>query len=64
MGLMVGVEFKESIAKDVNSKLLEHGYLVGVVGEKVLRIVPPLIITKEDAKEFTLTLKKVLEEEI
>lgn len=64
MGLMIGVEFSESIAKNVNAKLLEHGYLVGVVGDRVLRIVPPLVITKEDAKEFTLTLKKVLEEEI
>ena len=64
MGLMIGVQFKEAIAKKVNACLLNHGYLVGVVGDSVLRIVPPLIITKEDAFEFTKTLKKILEEEI
>ena len=57
-------EFKEDIAKKVNACLLKHGYLVGVVGDRILRIVPPLIITKEDVLEFTKTLKKILEEEI
>ena len=64
MGLMIGVQFKDAIDKKVNASLLNHGYLVGVVGDSVLRIVPPLIITKEDAFEFTKTLKKILEEEI
>jgi len=64
LGLMIGVEFKESIAKAVNGKLVEHGYLVGVVGDRVLRIVPPLIITKEDVKAFTDTLKTILKEEM
>lgn len=63
-GLMIGVEFKDAIAKKVNGRLLEHGYLVGVVGDKVLRIVPPLIITEEDVDGFVNTLKKILEEEI
>ena len=64
MGLMIGIEFKNPVAKTVNGHLLEHGYLVGVVGDSVLRIVPPLIITKADVDEFVKTLKKILEEEI
>jgi len=36
----------------------DYGYLVGAVGDSVLRIVPPLIITKEDADSFVEALKK------
>jgi len=60
MGLMLGVEFKEEIAKEIGGKMLENKYLVGVVGTKVLRVVPPLILTKEDVDGFVETLKKVL----
>lgn len=59
IGLMIGVEFKEPIAKKINSTLLnEYNYLVGVIGESIFRIVPPLIITKEDADAFIEALKK------
>ncbi len=63
-GLMIGLEFKNPIAKKVNSKLFEHHYLVGAVKDSILRIVPPLIITKKDADDFVDTLKKILEEEM
>lgn len=59
MGLMIGVELKEPIAKKINSVLLnEYHYLIGVIGDSVFRIVPPLIITKEDADGFIEALKK------
>ncbi len=59
MGLMIGVEFKEPIAKKINSVLLnEYNYLVGVIGDSIFRIVPPLIITKDDADAFIEVLKK------
>ena len=59
MGLMIGVEFKEPIAKKINSVLLnEYNYLVGVIGDSIFRIVPPLIITKDDADAFIEALKK------
>jgi len=35
-------------------------YLVGAVGDSVLRIVPPLIITKEDIDGIVNTLKNIL----
>lgn len=63
-GLMVGLEFNNPIAKKVNSKLFEHHYLVGVVKDTILRIVPPLIITKNDVDEFVNTLEKILKEEM
>lgn len=59
MGLMIGVELKEPVAKKVNSVLMnEYHYLAGVIGDSTFRIVPPLIITKEDADGFIEALKK------
>ncbi len=63
-GLMIGVEFKNPIAKEVNRLLLEHAILVGTVGENTLRIVPPLIITKSDADLLVNTIHKIITEEI
>ncbi len=61
MGLMIGVEFKNPIAREVNSRLLnEQHYLVGVIGDSTFRIVPPLIITQKDADDFVEALKKSL----
>ncbi|MBQ3226076.1 MAG: aspartate aminotransferase family protein [Clostridia bacterium] len=60
MGLMIGVEFSEPIAKDVQAKLLEKKYLVGAVGTTVLRLVPPLVLSKNDVDEFITVLKECL----
>ena len=59
-GLMIGVEFKEEIAKELGAKMMEKGYLVGVIGAKVFRLVPPLIVTEKDVDEFIEALKCVL----
>ncbi len=59
-GLMIGVEFKEEIAKDLGAKMLDRGYLVGVIGTKVFRLVPPLIVTEKDVDEFIEVLKSML----
>lgn len=62
MGLMIGIELNGKNAKEINAKMLQKHYLVGAVGDSVLRVVPPLIITKKDAEEFVSALKKSLEE--
>ncbi len=59
-GLMLGVVFREEIAKEIGTKLREQGYIVGVVGTRVLRLVPPLIITKEDVDGLIQALGAVL----
>ena len=59
-GLMIGVEFKDEVAKEFGTKMLDNGYLVGVIGAKVFRLVPPLILTREDVDDFVDTLKSVL----
>ena len=47
-GLMIGVELDRPCA-DVKSKALERGVLVNVTAEKVVRLLPPLVITDADA---------------
>lgn len=59
-GLMIGIEFTEPIAKDFNNKLFERKYLLGTVGENILRILPPLIVTKDDMDGLLNILEDVL----
>lgn len=61
-GLMIGVVFHDEIAKAAGSALREKGYLVGVVGTRVLRIVPPLIVNEEEIDGFVRALDEVLQE--
>ena len=59
-GLMCGLEFSEPIAKEIGEKLRENKVLVGVVGDRVLRIVPPLIVTKSDIDYLINALKEAI----
>lgn len=59
-GLMIGIEFKDEIAKSTGAGMREKGYLVGTIGTKVFRIVPPLIVTKNDIDGFIGALGEVL----
>jgi acetylornithine/N-succinyldiaminopimelate aminotransferase len=61
-GLMIGIEFSEPIAKQVNKKLFEHKYLLGTSGENILRILPPLIVTKDDMDGLIKVVLDVLED--
>jgi acetylornithine aminotransferase len=59
-GLMIGIEFHESI-KEVRSKLLfEEKVFTGVAGTNTIRLLPPLCLSMEEAKEFINRFKKVL----
>ena len=58
-GLMVGLELTEPGAEYVD-KLREKGFLINCTADKVLRFVPPLIITKEGIDEFVKALDEIL----
>lgn len=59
-GLMIGMEFEEPI-KEIRSKLLfEEKIFTGVTGAHVIRLLPPLCLTIEQADYFLDKLKKVL----
>ena len=59
MGLMIGLELTVPGAKYVD-KLREEGFLINCTADKVLRFVPPLIITKDDIDEFVSALDEIL----
>lgn len=59
-GLMCGVELSEPIAKEIGEKLRSNKVLVGVVGDRVLRIVPPLVVTKSDIDYLINALKEAI----
>ena len=59
-GLMIGIEFEESIKK-VRSKLLfEEKVFTGVAGTNTIRLLPPLCLSMDEAKEFIVRFRKVL----
>lgn len=58
-GLIIGVALNGDISKEITSALRDKGFIVGTAGASVLRIVPPLILTKADVDDFTAALKEV-----
>ena len=59
-GLMIGIEFEESI-KEIRSKLLfEEKVFTGVAGMHTIRLLPPLCLTMDEAAEFIARFRKVL----
>ena len=58
-GLMVGLELKEAGAAYVD-KLRKAGFLINCTADKVLRFVPPLIITKDEIDMFVKALDEIL----
>ncbi len=63
LGMLIGVQFDEPIAKEIQKKLFDKKYLIGSVGDSVLRIAPPLIMTKADVDAFISTLESTLKGE-
>ncbi len=59
-GLMIGIEFEESIKELRTSLLFDYKVFTGVAGTNVIRLLPPLTLTIDDAAEFMERFKKVL----
>jgi acetylornithine/N-succinyldiaminopimelate aminotransferase len=60
-GLMIGIEFKGE-AGPVLKGLRARNVLATKAGDKVLRLLPPLVISPKDVREFLATLEAVLTE--
>lgn len=58
-GLMQGLVLKTPVSDTVN-KAIKNGLLVISAGSDVLRMVPPLVITKENVDEMIAILRKCL----
>jgi acetylornithine/N-succinyldiaminopimelate aminotransferase len=50
-GLMLGVALSEDFAAPVAAAALRSGLIVNAVGKRTLRMVPPLVITRDDIDE-------------
>ena len=61
-GLMIGVELKFEV-KDILMNLMKEGVLMLYSGRNILRILPPLVISKEDITKVLETLDMVLTKE-
>ena len=59
-GLMIGLEFEEPV-KELRTRLLfEQKVFTGVSGTNVIRLLPPLCLSLEQADEFIERFKKAL----
>lgn len=56
LGLMIGIEFSIPV-RPIILDLLEEGFLAGAAGEKVLRLLPPLIIEPAHIEEALAALE-------
>jgi len=60
LGLMIGVDLSEDVAKQVVAAALDRGLIINATGEHTLRFVPPLILTQGDVDEAVDILERVL----
>jgi acetylornithine/N-succinyldiaminopimelate aminotransferase len=61
-GLLVGVEFDDTInGVEVKHGALDRKLLITAIGQYIIRMIPPLIVTKEDCDKAVAILKETVE---
>lgn len=61
-GLLIGVEFDESISGvDVKHACFDRKLLITAIGAHIIRMIPPLIISEEDCDKAVHIIKQALE---
>ena len=59
-GLMLGIQFNEPVVQIRKSLLFDHHIFTGVAGTDMVRLLAPLVLTKEEAAQFITALKSIL----
>lgn len=60
MGLMIGIEVRDGYTnKEIAARLIEHGLLVLTAGPG-MRLLPPLVITKEEMDRGLAIMRETL----
>lgn len=59
-GLMIGLEFNMEVASIRKSLLFDRHIFTGVAGKNMIRLLPPLCLSKEEADTFLNAFKEVL----
>ncbi|MGL5331035.1 MAG: aminotransferase class III-fold pyridoxal phosphate-dependent enzyme, partial [Peptostreptococcaceae bacterium] len=60
-GLLVGVEFEDAIGADVKHHCIDNKLLVTLIGDRIIRMVPPLILTEEHCDKAFEVLYEAVE---
>ena len=58
-GLMIGIELRESCA-DIVDKALNRGVLINCTSDRVIRLVPPLVISKDELSRVIAVLEEII----
>jgi len=61
MGLMIGIELNQA-CNDIVKFGLDEGILINVTADKIIRLLPPLIINRGEATILTTILTKVIQD--
>lgn len=61
MGLMIGIELESGDAHDIAVKCVENGLII-ITAKNLLRMLPPLVITKQEIDEAIQILDKTIKE--
>ncbi|MEY3792085.1 MAG: Acetylornithine aminotransferase [Pseudomonadota bacterium] len=59
LGLMIGIELDQPCG-DLTKLALDQGLLINVTADKVIRLLPPLVINEAEAKELVERLSQVI----
>lgn len=61
LGLMIGIEFEESVSELRKRLLFEKKIFTGASGTNIIRLLPPLCMSKNDADLFLSRFKEILQ---
>jgi acetylornithine/N-succinyldiaminopimelate aminotransferase len=60
-GLMLGIALRADVARDVAAAALDAGLIVNAIGDRTIRLVPALIITRDEVDEAVVRLRRAFE---
>lgn len=60
LGLMVGIELREKVAPTLKALMIDHGVIALPAGPNVLRLLPPLIIDRDEVDLAVAAIGRVL----
>ena len=61
LGLMIGIEFDQPVKELRNRLLFEKKIFTGASGTNVIRLLPPLCLSKSDANSFLTSFKEIIQ---
>lgn len=61
-GLLIGAEFDADMAPDIKHRCLDKKLLLTAIGKRIIRTIPPLVLTKEDIDKAFGIIRESVEE--